>query len=121
MAVYKVNKEIANHNYSKRAYKTNGYKSFEEFYPYYLSEHCNPINRRLHLFATTNVVAILLYMLVSRQSKYWWVTFVQAYGFAWFGHFVFEKNRPATFKHPFYSLLGDWRMWYEVMSGQRNF
>ncbi|KAG0246983.1 hypothetical protein BGX31_000013 [Mortierella sp. GBA43] len=94
MTVQKTNKEIANHNYSKRAYKVEGYKSFEEFYPYYLSEHCNPINRRLHLFG---------------------------YGLAWIGHFVFEKNKPATFKHPIYSFMGDWKMWFEVASGRRKF
>ncbi|KAF9992985.1 hypothetical protein BGZ80_008322, partial [Entomortierella chlamydospora] len=77
MGVQKLNKEIANHNYSKRAYKVEGYKSFEEFYPYYLSEHCNTINRRLHLFGTTNVVAILAYSILSGQIKYWWVTILQ--------------------------------------------
>ena len=145
MAVQKLNKEIANHNYSKRAYKTEGYKSFEDFYPYYLSEHCNTINRRLHLLATTNVVGILAYLILTQQPKFWWVTLVQGkvacrramkecrtfffnivfwrekgitinpykvfciswcvgYGLAWIGHFIFEKNKPATFKHPIYSV-----------------
>ncbi|KAF9430238.1 hypothetical protein BGZ76_000909, partial [Entomortierella beljakovae] len=103
MVVQKTNKEIANHNYSKRAYKVGGYKTFEEFYPYYLSEHCNPINRRLHLLATTNVVGILTYFILTNQFKYWWVTLLQGYGLAWIGHYVFEKNKPATFKHPIYS------------------
>ncbi|GJJ67686.1 hypothetical protein EMPS_00032 [Entomortierella parvispora] len=114
-------KQIANHNYSKRAYKVDGYNSFEEFYPYYLSEHCNTINRRLHLFSTTNVVAITLYLILTKQPKYWWVTLIQGYGFAWIGHFIFEKNKPATFKHPIYSLMGDWKMWFEVVTGQRKF
>ncbi|KAG0361674.1 hypothetical protein BG005_007541 [Podila minutissima] len=121
MTVQKLNKEIANHNYSKRAYKVGGYKTFEEFYPYYLSEHCNTTNRRLHLVGTTNVVAIIAYLILTRQPKFWWVTLVQGYGFAWIGHFFFEKNKPATFKHPIYSLRGDWKMWWEVVSGQRKF
>lgn len=77
MAIQKLNKEIANHNYSKRAYKTEGYKSFEDFYPYYLSEHCNTINRRLHLLATTNVVGILAYLIFTKQPKFWWIALVQ--------------------------------------------
>ncbi|ORZ27269.1 hypothetical protein BCR41DRAFT_331934 [Lobosporangium transversale] len=121
MGVQKSSKEIANHNYSKRAYKVGGYSSFEEFYPYYLSEHCNPINRRLHLFATTNVVAILGYLVMTRQLRFWWVTLLQGYGLAWVGHFIFEKNKPATFKHPIYSFMGDWKMWYEVITGKRRF
>ncbi|KAF9284011.1 hypothetical protein BGZ74_001818, partial [Mortierella antarctica] len=77
MTVQKLNKEIANHNYSKRAYKVGGYKTFEEFYPYYLSEHCNTTNRRLHLVGTTNVVAIIAYLILTLQPKFWWVTLVQ--------------------------------------------
>ncbi|KAG0038878.1 hypothetical protein BGZ82_010463 [Podila clonocystis] len=121
MTIQKLNKEIANHNYSKRAYKVGGYKTFEEFYPYYLSEHCNTTNRRLHLVGTTNVVAIIAYLILTQQPKFWWVTLLQGYGFAWTGHFFFEKNKPATFKHPIYSLMGDWKMWWEVVSGQRKF
>ncbi|KAF9160975.1 hypothetical protein DFQ26_005011 [Actinomortierella ambigua] len=114
MTVESKKKQVVNHNYSKRAYQVGGYKSFEDFYPYYLSEHCNKTNRRLHLFSTTNAALIILYLLVTRKfRKYWWIALVQGYAFAWIGHFFFERNKPATFKHPIYSFRGDWKMWFE--------
>ncbi|CAG7837086.1 unnamed protein product, partial [Allacma fusca] len=108
---------VVNHNYSQKSYKKEGYKSFEEFYPFYLGEHCNVTNRRLHLLATTNVVLILIWIAFTGNSYLLPVAVIQGYALAWFGHFFFEGNKPATFKHPFYSLMGDWRMWFEVATG----
>lgn len=95
---------VVNHNYSLRTYSENGYSSFKEFYPYYLGEHCNVINRRLHLTGTT--LAVILASIALLTGQFYWLIFAltQGYAFAWTGHFFFEKNKPATFKHPFYSV-----------------
>ncbi|RUO34271.1 Mpo1-like protein [Aliidiomarina sanyensis] len=94
------------------------FKSFKEFYPYYLQEHKNRTSRRLHVIGSLLVIAILLYALIS--GAYLWLLAIPVvgYGFAWVGHFFFEKNKPATFKHPLYSLMGDWVMLKDVMTGR---
>lgn len=86
------------------------YKSFEAFYPFYLSQHANQTNRRLHIIGTTLALCLLIRTILYFTWGNLLTTFVVGYGFAWVGHFFFEKNRPATFKHPFYSLLGDFKM-----------
>ncbi len=94
------------------------FASFAEFYPYYLSEHRDPTCRRLHLVGTTLVLVFIVAALTTRDG--WWLAaaLVAGYGFAWIGHFAFEKNRPATFAHPLYSLLGDFVMWKDMLSGR---
>ena len=94
------------------------YSSFRDFYPSYLSEHQNPICRRLHFVGTALLLAPLLYTLMTRH---WWLLLavpIVGYGFAWVGHFVFERNRPATFSHPLYSLGGDFVMFYDILRGR---
>ncbi|MDE2060087.1 MAG: DUF962 domain-containing protein [candidate division NC10 bacterium] len=91
---------------------------FDEFYPLYLSEHSNHICRLLHFIGTTIGVSLLLAAVVTQT---WWlvpVAFVQAYTCAWIGHFCFEHNKPATFKYPRLSFLGDWRMWWEILTNK---
>ncbi|MCK7551853.1 Mpo1-like protein [Marinobacter goseongensis] len=73
----------------------SAFRNFSEFYPYYLKEH-------------SDVAWLLLLPLIG-------------YGFAWVGHYVFEKNRPATFKHPVYSLMGDWVMFRDILIGRIRF
>ena len=90
------------------AQTTERYQSFAEFYPYYLQEHSNPVCRRLHYAGSLLVLAILAYALLSQQWLWLLAMPLAGYGFAWVGHFVFEKNRPATFDYPLYSLMGDW-------------
>jgi len=94
------------------------YRSFAEFYPFYLSEHSNPVCRRLHFTGSLLVVFTVLYVIFTRR----WLVLLAApligYGFAWVGHFFFEKNRPATFTYPLYSLMGDWRMFGDILSGK---
>ena len=97
------------------------YKTFADFYPFYLDEHKNRVSRRLH-FVGTSIALIILVTAVVTQS--WWLlvaALIQGYAFAWVGHFFFERNRPATFKYPAYSLMGDWRLWWEILSGKRPF
>lgn len=96
-------------------------KSFAEFYPYYLSEHQNRTCRLLHVIGSSLVLLEVL-MLVSLQcSIAWWISLpLTGYGFAWVGHFFFEKNRPATFTYPIWSLMGDWVMFAQIITGQRS-
>jgi hypothetical protein len=99
----------------------SGYSSFAEFYPFYLSEHSNRSCRRLHFIGSTLVLAVIALALASGQLCWLWLAPVFGYGFAWIGHFVFEKNRPATFKHPLYSLAGDWVMYGQMLRGKIRF
>ena len=92
------------------------FKSFQEFYPYYLSEHTNKTNRILHFIGTTIIIILLAFLILTKNIRMIWLCPLIAYGFAWIGHFVFEKNRPATFKHPFYSLRGDFVMWWQLLT-----
>jgi hypothetical protein len=93
------------------------FNSFTEFYPYYLSEHKNLTCRRLHFIGTTLILMLLAYAFITSQWVLLWLIPILGYGFAWIGHFFFEHNRPATFKYPFYSLLGDWVMFKDVLLG----
>jgi hypothetical protein len=96
------------------------YRNFAEFWPFYVLEHSKPGTRKLHFLGTTllfiNLVAILL------TGSFWFLlaAIVAAYGCAWIGHFVVEKNRPATFKYPFLSLLGDFKMYAMMLAGKMD-
>jgi hypothetical protein len=97
------------------------YKSFTEFYPFYLSEHANRTSRRLHFVGTSLGLAFALHALST--LNFWWLLAALAcgYAFAWVGHFFFEKNRPATFTYPLWSFMGDWVMWKEILTGKIRF
>lgn len=92
------------------------FKSFKEFYPYYLAEHSNPKCRVMHYIGSTLVLVVVALAVIH---SLWWLVLapVIGYGFAWIGHFSFEHNRPATFKHPWYSLMGDWVMYKDFWAG----
>ena len=96
------------------------FASFDAFYPYYIHEHSNQVCRRIHVVGSALViVAALLGLFVNAG---WFLAMpLIGYGFAWVGHFFFEKNRPATFKYPLWSLMGDWRMFFETVGGKRKF
>jgi hypothetical protein len=94
------------------------FASFHDFYPYYLSEHRNRTCRRLHFAGTLLVVVTFLVAVVTARWALLWLLPVFGYGFAWAGHFVFEKNRPATFRHPLYSLAGDFVMFRDLLTGR---
>ncbi len=95
-----------------------GFSSFREFYPFYLGEHRNRVCRRLHFVGSLCVLAIIAVAITTGRPAWLWLAPVAGYGFAWVGHFVFEKNRPATFRHPLYSLAGDWVMFFDVLRGR---
>lgn len=97
------------------------FASFAEFYPFYLSEHANRTSRELH-FAGSTLALLCLVALVLTGNPWWLLgALVAGYGFAWIGHFMFEKNRPATFRHPLYSFMGDWVMYWQMLTGQTSF
>lgn len=101
--------------------ETKSYRTFSEFYPFYLSEHRNPTSRKLHFIGTSIAIVMLMAAIVTSS---WWlvpIAFVQGYVFAWVGHFFFEHNKPATFQYPTFSFIGDWRMWWEVLTGKVRF
>lgn len=100
---------------------TERIKSLKEFYPYYLSEHQNPTCRRLH-FVGTALVFIVLFLAIYLTNA--WILLlipVIGYGFAWVGHFFYEKNKPATFQYPLYSLASDFILFYHLLIGKQKF
>ncbi len=98
-----------------------GYSSFREFYPFYLGEHRDRTCRRLHFTGTSGALGCIVAAIIHHNP--WWLlgALLCGYAFAWIGHFFFEKNRPATFKHPFYSFIGDWVMYKDILIGKIKF
>jgi hypothetical protein len=94
------------------------YTSFRDFYPFYLSQHQDRTCRRLHVVGSLTVLALLAYAVGTQQWLALWGLPVVGYGFAWVGHFRFERNRPATFTYPLYSLMGDWVMFWHTITGK---
>lgn len=94
-------------------------KSFREFYPYYLSEHKDRTCRRLHFIGSWLVLACVAAAILVNWK---WILAAPlcGYGFAWVGHFAFEKNRPATFQYPLWSLMGDWVMFKDILIGKTS-
>ncbi|MBV8222457.1 MAG: DUF962 domain-containing protein [Candidatus Eremiobacteraeota bacterium] len=92
--------------------------TFARFWPYYLREHSNPATRAVHIAGTVAAMACIVAAVISRNP--WWIVIALAagYGPAWFAHFFIEKNRPATFTHPFLSLAGDFTMLGYALRGK---
>jgi hypothetical protein len=96
----------------------SGFTSFDSFYPYYLDEHSNINCRRMHFAGTALVIATMVFALATAT---WWALAllpIFGYGFAWIGHYAFEKNTPATFSHPLYSAVGDFVMFRDILIGK---
>lgn len=99
----------------------NEYASFWEFYPVYLSEHSNRTCRELHFIGSTLALLFLAALLLTGNLLWLLAALLSGYGFAWAGHVFFEKNQPATFRHPIYSFMGDWVMYWQMLTGQASF
>ncbi|MBP7917565.1 MAG: DUF962 domain-containing protein [Arenimonas sp.] len=97
------------------------FNSLSEFYPYYLSEHSNITCRRLHFAGSSLVLGCIAALILTGQWFWLPAALFCGYGFAWVGHFFFEKNRPATFKYPFYSFVSDWIMYKDILAGKIPF
>ena len=97
------------------------YTSLKEFYPFYLTEHSHAVSRTLHFIGTGLVIASFLTFLLTFTWYYFAIIPVLGYGFAWVGHFFFEKNKPATFQYPGYSLASDFIMFWDLLTGKQKF
>ncbi len=97
------------------------FNTFAEFYPFYLAEHENLTCRRLHFIGSALILAVIGYAIYSQHWSILWALPVLGYGFAWVGHFFFEHNKPATFTYPFYSFMGDWVMFKDILTGKIKF
>ena len=99
----------------------HGFASFREFYPFYLGEHQNTTCRRLHFIGSTGVLVFLALAVFTLNP--WWLLAMPlcGYGFAWVGHFFFEKNKPATFQYPLWSLASDFILFWRLLTGQERF
>ena len=96
-------------------------KSFGEFYQFYLSEHSKMWTRIFHFIGTLLVFAVIFYVVKSGKERFLWYLPIFGYGFAWFSHAVFEKNKTATFKYPIWSLISDFRLFFELLIGRQKF
>ncbi|WP_313275216.1 DUF962 domain-containing protein [Stenotrophomonas sp.] len=94
------------------------FSSFRQFYPFYLQEHSNAVSRRLHFIGSWGVLGCVSMALWRGQWGWVLAALLCGYGFAWVGHFFFEKKRPATFRHPLYSFAGDWVMFIDILRGR---
>lgn len=94
------------------------FNSFSDFWPFYLGEHSKPATRLLHCVGTLAAIAGVIVLVAIGK---WWLfplALVPGYAFAWAAHFFVEKNRPATFKHPLWSFIGDWKMLALMLTGR---
>lgn len=92
--------------------------NLDEFYPYYLSQHANRLCRRMHFIGSSSALASVVQFADSGNP--WWLLFAPVSGYccAWIGHYLFEKNKPATFGHPFLSFVSDWKMYWQMLTGK---
>jgi len=97
------------------------FTTFAQFYPYYLREHSHRMCRRMHFIGSSLALLSLLALLATGNAWFLLAALLSGYGFAWLGHFVFEKNRPASFQRPLYSFRGDWVMYRQMCCGELTF
>jgi len=93
-------------------------QNYAEFWDFYLSEHSLPMTRTLHFIGTSLGIALAVFFVASGQWYFFPVFFIIGYGFAWFAHFVIEKNKPASFRFPFWSFISDFKMMWYMATGR---
>ena len=96
------------------------YKTFKDFYPYYIEEHSKPKTKLLHFIGTSISLFFLVQLVRTFDPFYLIYALLSGYGFAWIAHFFIEKNKPATFTYPFYSFIGDHKMFIEILMGKHK-
>ena len=92
--------------------------NYAEFWDFYVQEHSKPLTRLLHFIGTTLGVSLLAWFIATGRWYFFPVFFVIGYAFAWFAHFVVEKNRPASFRYPFWSFISDFKMIWYMLTGR---
>lgn len=95
-------------------------KTYSEFYQFYLTEHNNRTSRRLHFIGTAFVLLEVILLSYFNIWNLWFILPITGYAFAWVGHFFYEKNKPATFKYPLWSLTSDFRLFFEILIGKQK-
>ena len=96
------------------------YKTFKDFYPYYIEEHSKPKTKLLHFIGTSISLFFLVQLVITFDPIYLIYALLSGYGFAWVAHFFIEKNKPATFTYPCYSFIGDHKMFVEILMGKHK-
>lgn len=97
---------------------TTNPQNYTEFWDFYLSEHSKPLTRLLHFVGTSLGIALLIFFVARGQWYFFPAFFVVGYAFAWFAHFVIEKNKPASFRFPFWSFISDFKMMWYMVTGR---
>lgn len=100
--------------------ETKRYQSFAEFYPFYLSEHAKTGTRVLHFIGTTFFFAFLVAIALTGNLWYIPAAIITPYFMAWLGHFFIERNKPATFQYPLWSLMGDFKLYFQILVGKES-
>jgi hypothetical protein len=95
-------------------------QNYAEFWDFYVREHSKPLTRLLHFIGTSLGLMLLAWSLWSGRLLYIPLFFVVGYAFAWFAHFFVEKNRPATFRYPFWSFISDFKMMWYMLTGRMS-
>jgi hypothetical protein len=96
------------------------YRNLAEFWPQYVREHSSPTNRRMHFIGNTNLLVWLVIAAFRRSPALIVFAVASSYGFAWIGHFLLERNIPATFRYPILAALGDIRMYILMWRGEMD-
>jgi hypothetical protein len=92
--------------------------NYTEFWDFYVQEHSKPLTRILHFIGTSLGLVLLVWFVATGRWYYFPLFFIVGYAFAWLAHYVVEKNRPATFKHPFWSFISDFKMMWYMITGR---
>lgn len=96
-------------------------KTFKEFYTFYLTEHSKMATRIFHFIGTLLIFVVLFYVIQSGKERFLWYIPIFGYGFAWFSHAVFEKNKPTIFSYPLFTLAADFKLFFELLIGKQKF
>jgi hypothetical protein len=91
---------------------------YSEFWDFYVQQHSKPLTRLLHFAGTSLGIGLLIFFIAIGRWYLFPLFFIVGYAFAWFAHFVVEKNSPATFKHPLWSFISDFKMMWYMITGR---
>lgn len=96
-------------------------KNYKDFYPYYLSQHSKMLTKLFHFAGVLLVIFVIFFVIWSGKERFFWYLPIFGFGLSAFSHYVFEKNVPTTFKYPLWTLISDFRMSFELVTGKLKF